>query len=392
MSEDHIRMIELEGHLKQTEDRSSDGAKSLAKEYSQRIRTQCAQLFAAGKVNECLAVWQESHKLLFFQDDDTDRDMSYFDEELVMFLIDCANFFSKLASPNKDTNIVLLKKRIQLYTQIFMLCALENLEMKNNEQEFSSVTSSSSSSSSSSSLKELIPGLHRSCGSCHFQLNDFQSAFDELSIHASLIKEKLIPLLYSCVSNEASAAAAENDSVSSPSSSTSPPSSTNATWTCDDCKVCMDYCDAQLEAIECLKVMKKSPEAVEEYLKVLAMMELVEACSSQGDEEQQEQLGPNAIEERMGAVNNNIAMCYYNMFEYEKTLPYFERALVAFERVYGPDVPAINLTRQNIATNRHLASLSAQMAASGVEVKKLDLTTHRQLDPQEEKNKYFSKN
>jgi hypothetical protein len=98
----------------------------------------------------CLAVWQESHKLLFFQDDDTDRDMSYVDEELVMFLIGCANFFSKLASPNKDTSIVLLKKRIQLDTHIFMLCVLENLEMKNNEQEFSSVTSSSSSSSSSS--------------------------------------------------------------------------------------------------------------------------------------------------------------------------------------------------------------------------------------------------
>ena len=225
----------------------------------------------------------------------------------------------------------LFKKRIELYGLIFGL-----LEIADED-------------SISPAIKQSISGLHRLCGLCHFRLKDMESAFVELSENANILKDL-------------------------------PWSVPDAEWSESDTAACFNYCEARLEAIECLKVQKKYPEAMSEYLEVLALCERLNEGSASV-----------SMVKMLGGVCNNVAMCCYHTFQYEKSLPYFERTLVAWEEVYGPDVPAVDQTRQNLTTNRKLAAFTAEQEAKGANITKMDLTNPRPLDQQEEKDKYFTK-
>ena len=62
---------------------------------------------------------------------------------------------------------------------------------------------------------------------------------------------------------------------------------------------------------------------------------------------------------------HDVGMQHYHMYEYEQSVPWFERAHALFARHFGPDHATTNVARTNAAHNRQMAKQVAEIEREG---------------------------
>eukprot|EP01084_Bolivina_argentea_P174198 301741_1 len=68
--------------------------------------------------------------------------------------------------------------------------------------------------------------------------------------------------------------------------------------------------------------------------------------------------------EQSATLFNNIAMCYYHTFQHAKTIPYFQKTLTIFEKIYPANDERVIVTRNNISSNRMMARMDIETVGS----------------------------
>ncbi|ETO15361.1 kinesin light chain [Reticulomyxa filosa] len=111
-----------------------------------------------------------------------------------------------------------------------------------------------------------------------------------------------------------------------------------------------NYWQAMMEYAEIEKMLHKDKEALELYLSIEKLTD--------------DLFGDNHTE--VASVCNNIAMLYYHTFQHKKTLPYFQKALKIWERLYDENDEKVSITRGNIQANTMMAQLEDQMTTEGI--------------------------
>ena len=118
---DQPSVVDMERQLEEMEDRLSVPGVTLMKDYSKGVRSSCGKLFKEGKVNDCIGIWQQAQKVIFFTANGTKQLELQYDDELVIFLQESAEFFSKLQSPDENMNVFFVQEKNRVIWTDFWL-------------------------------------------------------------------------------------------------------------------------------------------------------------------------------------------------------------------------------------------------------------------------------
>lgn len=119
-----------------------------------------------------------------------------------------------------------------------------------------------------------------------------------------------------------------------------------------------EYWSSSMEYIETQKRLKNDQIALKLYLELEAL-----TIKIYGEEH-----------ENLASLFNNIAMLYYHTFQHGKSVPYFEKVLKIWEKIYPPNDQHIVITKGNIMVNRQMAHFDTECQNFGVKIIKKDFT------------------
>jgi tetratricopeptide (TPR) repeat protein len=390
-----LRMARLAADDHRSDVRAAEELSVIELGYAELTRSISTTLLEHHDVNGMIGLFQKAHELLLHNEVAGEGGViqpaklapaARHSPVIVEFLHSFGTSFSCLASPDAQMNAVVWKKRVQIYEELIDTVREGNEERKVDElakvlaEQAISLESAADEQKNSEDAAQAdtdaaawrraqqhAHGALRMQGTCYFQLKQWSDAHSALRKYAAGMQPLASVLL------------------------------AKPLMTGSECAKVNQYAMALLEAAEPLKVLKRHSEAIDMYMQALQLLERI-----QKDENASTSTGASSAESPtstkvasivsaadLAGVCNNIAMQHYHCFSHAASISFFERALGHFIAAYGENVPAVEMTRANIATNKQLAVFQAQASVQGAKVTNIDLVNHEPTRTREEEQAEF---